>query len=350
MKSLILLLAFVSPALAQQPVPQPAQQPAPVYALGWQPVMVPGQLVAVPRALPVMNYWLGPRIYFLPRVQTQISQPPSARSVSPTGQKYPIMYKSTPTQKAPRSLVNYRSRGQVCLGDSTMGLYQSLRIDNSNIGRVAGKWVQIGPTFKIPYGYAKTGKRASHRWAICQCECGTIELVMDQTLRKYVKHGQVAGCFACGRIQSAQALSGHEMMYTPAWGSWKKMKGRCLNPNNDHWESYGGRGITVCDRWMSFDNFYVDMGQPPSRDYTIDRIDNNGNYEPGNCRWATKREQSNNTRRTAFVEYAGRNVTFRELEDLCGIPISILRARVVGLNWTVADAISTPYAPRRALA
>lgn len=102
--------------------------------------------------------------------------------------------------------------------------------------------------------------------------------------------------------------------------AWRRMIQRCTNPKDKNYKTYGGRGIKVCDRWMkSFDTFFEDIGSAPSEDLTIDRINNNGNYEPNNCRWATRKQQSNNKRDNVIIRFNGQSKTLAEWAEAFGM-------------------------------
>ena len=120
----------------------------------------------------------------------------------------------------------------------------------------------------------------------CECHCGREFTASVSALRNPL----VKGC-GCG-----QEARKHGLVATPEYGIWAAMKRRCLSPNNPAYHDYGGRGITVCDRWLDFKMFIADMDARPSPKHSIDRINNDGNYEPGNVRWATMTEQSFNRR------------------------------------------------------
>lgn len=135
----------------------------------------------------------------------------------------------------------------------------------------------------------------------------------------------------------------HGMFGTLEYNSWQGMKARCHNPKNPAYEDYGGRGIVVCERWReSFKNFYEDMGPAPGPEYSVDRFpDVDGNYEPSNCRWATRVEQNNNTRRNVFVEYQGEKFTFSQLARKVGLNVFTLAHRLES-GMSVEEAVKTP--------
>lgn len=116
---------------------------------------------------------------------------------------------------------------------------------------------------------------------------------------------------------------------SPEYNAWIHMIHRCGNPNDKAFKHYGGRGITVCARWRSsFDDFYEDMGPRPSKDFSLDRVDTNGNYEPQNCKWSTRIEQANNKSENRRINFEGQMLTVREISDKTGLPIRTIRSRV----------------------
>lgn len=131
----------------------------------------------------------------------------------------------------------------------------------------------------------------------------------------------------------------HGMKKTKEWKTWSSMRERCLNPNHRFYYSYGGRGITICKRWDKFENFYSDMGNRPSGNYSLDRRDNNKGYSPSNCYWATKLEQGNNRRTNKIVTHAGKSQTVAQWARELGIrPLCIHRR--LAANWPMEIVLS----------
>lgn len=133
------------------------------------------------------------------------------------------------------------------------------------------------------------------------CDCGAI---VTKPL-SVVKIGDIRSCGCLARELSASRKFKHGLIGTKEYAAWTGMRARCLNPKKKTFKYYGGRGISICARWGSFEKFLKDMGPAPGKEYSIDRINVNGNYDPGNCRWATKKEQSENRRRSIFIEFFG---------------------------------------------
>jgi hypothetical protein len=125
------------------------------------------------------------------------------------------------------------------------------------------------------------------------------------------------------------------------------MRERCLNPNNDNYHRYGGRGVTICDRWADFANFLADMGERPSAKYSIDRYpDKNGNYEPNNCRWATQRQQMANVSYNVMITAKGETLPMEEWARRLGTSGSTIHYRLQR-GWSPEDAVTMPLLKRR---
>lgn len=155
---------------------------------------------------------------------------------------------------------------------------------------------------------------------------------------------------SCGcRIHEfhADRLRTHGLTHTPTYNTWASMSARCNNPKSDKYNYYGGRGIKICERWQHFDLFLQDMGERPSKGYSLDRIDNNGNYEPNNCRWASKRTQDRNRRNNVVIEYHGLSMCLTEWAERLGMDYQTLRQRIQRYGWSVEKAFNTPIRPRK---
>lgn len=189
-------------------------------------------------------------------------------------------------------------------------------------GQRFGRWLVFSKS-------SKRGKSGEVYWS-CRCDCGNEKDVLAGPL----KRGESKSCGCWNSEKSTK----HGMENTRIYDVWVSMLGRCRNPNHKQWDDYGGRGIRVCERWQSFENFYADMGAKP-KDLSLDRKDNDLGYSPENCRWATRKQQMDNRRVTPRFMINGEIKTLTELAQVTGIP----KGRIYGRlrkGWVIEDAIS----------
>lgn len=159
----------------------------------------------------------------------------------------------------------------------------------------------------------------------CLCDCGVIKSINGSSMVR----GEIKSCGCLNNEMRIKTNTTHGASGDSEYSIYCHMKTRCGNKNNTHYHRYGGRGIIVCKRWIdSYSNFIADMGKRPSPLHTLDRIDNNGNYEPSNCRWATKIEQSNNTTTNVRLSFNGESLTLAEWSRKLGINYSTLNFRL----------------------
>lgn len=224
-----------------------------------------------------------------------------------------------------------------CLQDGIRrsGPTQRIRIE---AGARYGRWTVV--VSRAPEGGGPTV-------ADVKCDCGSVGTVIAQNLKRGLSMS--CGCLLRDMAKAA-AVNGewgsvqrtHGLSRTPEHISWLAAKGRCFNPLNPAFADYGGRGITMCAEWRdSFQAFLRDMGPCPVG-YEIDRIDNDKGYEPGNCRWATPVQQSNNRRSNHVIEAFGKRLSLAEWARSTGLGYDLIKQRINKLGWVPERALSTP--------
>ena len=172
-----------------------------------------------------------------------------------------------------------------------------------------------------------------HVMWLCQCDCGNQKVVKGHKLLS----GDYKSCGCMHRKYS------HGHSDTRLYHIWRTMKARCVDPNSHKYHAYGGRGITICEEWLnSFEAFYDwAMSNGYRENLSIDRINNDGSYCPENCRWATAKEQANNTRNNRLLIYNGESHTISEWADITGISAKAIYRRL-GRGWNAAKTLTTP--------
>lgn len=167
---------------------------------------------------------------------------------------------------------------------------------------------------------------------LCKCDCGNTVFVS----RNLLISGQKKSC-GCLRKEKPNRFT-HLMSYTREYRIWAEMIKRCKAASHKSYPYYGGRGITVCERWENFENFYADMGKCPEG-FTLDRIDVNGNYEQTNCRWASRKTQARNRRGNHMITFKNETHCLSEWAEIVGITRSALKQRLKR-GWTLEDALN----------
>lgn len=209
----------------------------------------------------------------------------------------------------------------------------SHNITRFDIGRKFWRLTVEGPGESRSYPKGK--RRAT---TICRCDCGKSGVFVN----KYLLNGQTQSCGCLAVDRFVERSTSHGKSDTREFNIWLGIVSRCKNENVRQYHDYGGRGITVCERWLSsFEAFYEDMGPSPSVKHSIDRRDNNGNYEPSNCRWATKLEQANNCRSNCMMTFYGKTMSRQMWSRISQVKAATI-ARRLALGWNEKQAVWTP--------
>lgn len=198
-------------------------------------------------------------------------------------------------------------------------------------GKTFGRWTALERVKNDPKGQAQ--------W-LCRCECGTNRIVKSILLRRGITKS--CGCLKQETTIERSTKHGHSSSktVTPTYHSWVGMTQRCTNPKNSSYPNYGGRGIKVYGPWLTFANFLADMGEKPPGT-SLNRINNDGNYEPGNCQWSSNKHQARNRRNNHNLTFHGETHSIAEWSELLDIRSTTINDRLSS-GWDVEKALSTP--------
>jgi len=206
---------------------------------------------------------------------------------------------------------------------------------------------RYGRLLVLERGPSSKGRTNANWW--CLCDCGNRVLICGGNLKN--SNTQSCGCYQkeCAKKSQRAAFLKHDLSRSRLYNIMHGMKTRCYNIKYAGYSKYGGRGIYICDEWledfMSFYNWAYQNGY--KKELSLDRIDNNGPYSPENCRWATSKEQQNNTRANKLVTFNNKTMTIPQWGDTLGIELEVLRKRIER-NWTFEEIVTTPVGTRRA--
>lgn len=196
------------------------------------------------------------------------------------------------------------------------------------IGDVFERWTVLSEPFK-----------RNSRWSSeCRCECGNIGVIRHEKLLS--GKSKSCGCWRDDQLTTHGVTKRSIRKESHEYWIWNMIVQRCTNPKVNNWMNYGGRGITVCDRWLAYENFIADMGNRPTDGHSIERKDNDAGYSLENCRWATRPEQNKNKRNNRFIELFGRRQTLAEWAREYGVDHTLIISRL-SRGWTELAAVTT---------
>lgn len=194
------------------------------------------------------------------------------------------------------------------------------------IGQVYNNWTVLKEV--EPYKY--------QRKFLCRCVCGAEKIVFFNNMKRL---NSSCGCYQ--RKLISNMFKTHGKSGNRCYEDWCKLKERCYNAHSKDYPNYGGRGIYICRRWRrSFESFYNDMGEKPSKNHTLDRIDNDGPYATWNCKWSTRKQQSRNKRNNVLISFNGETKCLSEWAEGTGFKYRTLYTRLFILKWSVKNAFT----------